>query len=149
MAHVRTQIRDLLATRVTGLETCGDRVFKNRVKPLPQTSLPAINVMSGDEQMQVLSQGVTRRLGRVMQVHFDLIADADSDGAADTLDTIAAEIEAVMVEGAWSSALIFSISPVSLTESYDGEGRKVIAQARLTYEVEYHTAEGSAGSVLA
>ena len=99
MAHARTQIRDLLATRVTGLETCGDRVFKNRVKPLPQTSLPAINVMSGDEQMQVLSQGVSRRLGRVMQVHFDLIADADSDGAADTLDTIAAEIEAAIGAG--------------------------------------------------
>ncbi|WP_430430197.1 hypothetical protein [Oceanicaulis sp.] len=149
MAHVRTQIRDLLATRVTGLETCGSRVFKNRVKPLQQSDLPAINVSSGDEQIDRMTQNTPRRLGRLMQVHFDLIADADSDGAADTLDTIAAEIEAVMLEGSWSSALIFNVTPVSLTESYDGEGRKVVAQSRLTYEVEYHTAEGSAGSVLA
>lgn len=148
MAHIRTAIRDLLAARVTGLSVTGDSVYKNRVKPLPAALLPAISVSSGDEQINALTQGSARRLGRVMQVHFDVIANADEDGAADALDTVCEEIEAQLVIGPWAVG-IFDITPASITEVYDGDGKKIVAQTRLTYEVEYHTAEGAADSVLA
>ncbi len=149
MAHVRTAIRDLLKDRVTGLQATGDRVYKNRLKPVPANQLPAISVSSGDEQITTLTQGSPRRLQRILQVSFDIIADADADGAADALDIVAEEIEAVLVPGAWSAGKIFDLAPVSSTEVFDAEGRKVSGQSRLTYEVEYHTAEGAADTVLA
>lgn len=149
MAHIRTSIRDLLTTRVTGLPTVGANVFKNRVKPLPPGALPAISVSSGDEQINAITQGSPRRLSRIMQVHFDIIGDADADGAADTIDTICEEIEEALLPGSWSAAQVFDIAPASITEIFDGDGQKVIAQTRLTVEVEYHTAEGAADTVLA
>lgn len=144
MAHARTLIRDLLAARVTGLPTVAANVFKNRVKPLPESALPAISVSSGDEQINAITQGSPRRLSRIVQVHFDIIGDADADGAADTIDTVCEEIEGVLIAGAWSAGQIFEIVPASITEIFDGDGNKIIAQTRLTYEVEYHTAEGAA-----
>lgn len=146
MTHIRTAIRDLIATRVTGLATAGDTVFKNRVKPIPASSLPGITVSLGDEDVQRATQRAPRRLRRVCQVHLDLIADS-TDDPAPVLDTMAAECEAALVEGAWSAGHLFDIAPVALTEVFDGQGVKIAGQLRLSYEVEYHTAEGSPGSI--
>ena len=147
MSHVRTGIRDLISARLTGETSAGASVFKNRVKPVEPSALPAISVSSGDERIERLAQGSPPTIGRVMQVHCDIIADADSDGAADTLDIIAAEIESRLVQGSWA-ANIFDISPVAITELYDGDGAKIVGQSRLTFEVEYHTGEGAPATAL-
>lgn len=147
MSHVRTAIRDLIVARLTGETTAGTSVFKNRVKPVEQGDLPAISVSSGDERLERIAQGSPAMLGRIMQVHCDIICNADSDGAADTLDIIAAEIEARLAPGSWATN-IFDIAPVSINEVYDGDGAKIVGQSRLTYEVEYHTGEGAPGVAL-
>lgn len=147
MSHVRTAIRDLITTRLAGETSAGASVFKNRVKPVEQSALPAISVSSGDERIERIAQGKPAMLGRILQVHCDIIADADSDGAADTLDIIAAEIETRLASGSWA-VNIFDITPVALTELYDGDGSKIVGQSRLTFEVEYHTGEGAPGTAL-
>ncbi|MFW6299491.1 MAG: hypothetical protein ACOC20_01050 [Oceanicaulis sp.] len=147
MSHVRTAIRDLIHTRLDGETSAGASVFKNRVKPVAKSDLPAISITSGDERVERIAQGKPARLGRIMQVHCDLIADADADGAADDLDALAAEIETLLAPGSWATN-IFDITPVAITEIYDGNGDRVVGQSRLTFEVEYHTGEGAPGTAL-
>ena len=42
--HVRQQIRERIATTITGLSTTGSNVFQSRVYPLDVDSLPALLV---------------------------------------------------------------------------------------------------------
>ena len=147
--HIRTQARVLVAGRLAGLATTGANVFQNRVTTLPKSKLPAVSVSTGDEDIQRLSQGVPRRLGRTVQIHVDMIAEADdSDDTADLLDQIALEVEAALAPGSWSDALFFDIAPRAINPVFDGEGRLVAGQLRLTFDAEYQTAEGSPGTVI-
>lgn len=147
MSHLRQQIRELAVTRVASLATSGANVFQNRVTPIPSSAMPAISVSIGDETIERLSMGVPRRLGRGAQVHFDLIT-AEGEGSADTLSDMLEEVETALAPGSWSQALLFDFVPVSVSEIYDGAGKKIAGQIRITYQAEYQTAEGSPGTSL-
>ena len=47
--HVRQQIREQVATTVTGLATTGSNVFQSRVYPLSDSNMPALLVYSTSE----------------------------------------------------------------------------------------------------
>ena len=51
-AHCSIQIRDAIATLVTGLTTTGARVFKSPIYPLAANSLPGVIVMLGPETLR-------------------------------------------------------------------------------------------------
>lgn len=94
MSHKRTTIRNALVAALTGLATCGNRVYPSRLKPLQANELPALLVSTGAEETPegaylYGNQGIKRTLF----VRIDIIDKAVS-GYEDTVDTALAEIEA-------------------------------------------------------
>lgn len=147
--HVRTQARNLVATRLTGLATTGANCFTNRVTTLQRSEVPGLSVSTGDEDIQRISMGTPRRLGRTVQIHVDMIVETDDAAeAADLMDQIALEVETAMAPGAWSDALFHDIAPRAINPVFDGEGHQIAGQLRLTFDAEYQTAEGSPGTVI-
>ncbi|MBK7592227.1 MAG: hypothetical protein IPI27_13400 [Betaproteobacteria bacterium] len=89
--HVRRQIREAVATAVTGLTTTGTRVFQSRVYPLEATDLPALLIATLSETSEPVTIHGPRELMRVLSVqvwHHKATADLD-----DALDLICKEVE--------------------------------------------------------
>lgn len=103
MSHVRQQLRDTLAATLTGLATTGASVYVNRAKALAAAQLPALVVRVGDESIEPLDMGWPGTLAR--NVRFDVEALASGAAAADTLDTVLAEVE-VALTASWSVATL-------------------------------------------
>lgn len=97
MPHVRTQIRNAVATALTGVATTGARVFPSRVWPLEETDLPALLVYAVSDPVdeEQLTIGRPRKLTRELALMVDARA-AGSVGLDDTLDQIEAEVIAAL-----------------------------------------------------
>lgn len=50
MAHIRTQIREALTTRLSGLSLTGTNVFPSAIWPIPTDSLPAILITTPKDE---------------------------------------------------------------------------------------------------
>lgn len=144
MSHARTTIRALLVSRLTNETPAAGSVFNNRVKPMQASELPAINVMIGDEGVRRIAMGAPARLERRPSALID-IYDEDEGPA---LEAIAEAVEQRLAPGGWGAAALIDITLVAVSEIYDDGGRKVAGRLRLTFELEYHTAEGSPGTIL-
>ena len=79
MTHVRKQIRDLVATAVTGLTTTSTRVYSDRAHPIPQDKLPALRVFFASEEGQ-MERGAMGA-GTTMHRRASLTVVGDADGA--------------------------------------------------------------------
>lgn len=140
--HVRQQIRDRIASNVTGLSTTGDRVYKSRVWPLNADTMPALLVYSTSESSATDIMGrslvMNRELSVVVEGYVRNITVYD-----DKVDTIAKEVEIAMAADQTLNNLA-KISYLSGTEiSYSGEGDQPIAVVSMTYLVQYRTAVDS------
>jgi hypothetical protein len=68
--HVHRQIREALATALTGLTTTGSRVYTNRLHALPEDTSPALRIYLDPDSIDsalVLDLG-QQRLGVVVAV---------------------------------------------------------------------------------
>jgi len=140
--HVRQQIRDRIASNVTGLTTTGDRVYKSRVWPLNADTMPALLVYSTSEDSATDIMGpslvTNRELSVVVEGYVRNITVYD-----DKVDTIAKEVEIAMAADQTLNDLA-KFSYLSGTEiSYSGEGDQPIAVVSMTYLVQYRTAVDS------
>ena len=140
--HVRQQIRDRIASNVTGLTTTGDRVYKSRVWPLNADTMPALLVHSTSEDSATDIMGpslvTNRELSVVVEGYVRNITVYD-----DKVDTIAKEVEIAMAADQTLNDLA-KFSYLSGTEiSYSGEGDQPIAVVSMTYLVQYRTAVDS------
>jgi len=70
MSHVRQQIREAVATRLTGLTTTGVNVFASRVYSLADEKLPALAVYTRSESSDAanLACDLNRQLSIVIEV---------------------------------------------------------------------------------
>lgn len=97
--HVRKQLRDAVATAVTGLTTTGARVYGWRVYALQEaTELPALSVYITDEEASRLTVHAPAVVERRPVVHVQAVAKASAT-VEDTLDLIAKEVEAALASG--------------------------------------------------
>ena len=55
MAHYRQQIRERVATTLTGLTTTGSNVFQSRVYPIENTELPCLLIYTREESSEPLA----------------------------------------------------------------------------------------------
>lgn len=138
MAHVRQQIRDRVATLVTGLPTTGASVYKMRRYALDDAKLPAICVYTTDESSSLITIG-SRTLRRVINVVVDIIIKGSSTAVSDSLDTICVSAEEAMAADFTLNGLAKSSVLTSSEIDVNVEGEKSIASARLVYAVEYVT----------
>lgn len=138
MSHVRQQIRDRVATLVTGLPTTGASVYKMRRYALDDAKLPAICVYTTDESSSLITIG-SRTLRRVINVVVDIIIKGSSTSVSDSLDTICVSAEEAMAADFTLNGLAKSSVLTSSEIDVNVEGEKSIASARLVYAVEYVT----------
>jgi hypothetical protein len=138
MSHVRQQIRDRVATLVTGLPTTGNSVYKMRRYALDDAKLPAICVYTMDESSSLITIG-SRTLRRVINVVVDIIIKGSSTTVSDSIDTICVSAEEAMAADFTLNGLAKSSVLTSSEIDVNVEGEKSIASARLVYAVEYIT----------
>ena len=138
MSHVRQQIRDRVATLVTGLPTTGSSVYKMRRYALDDAKLPAICVYTMDESSTLITIG-SRTLRRVINVAIDIVIKGSSTTVSDTLDTICVSAEEALAADFTLNGLAKSSVLTSTEIDVNVEGEKSVASARLVYAVEYIT----------
>lgn len=132
MAHARQQVREALATQITGLTTTGSSVYQSRTYPV--NTLPSITVMNTRDEVREETQGGNQR--RSLAVTLTCRAKAKDD-VDDTLDTIAAEVEtAVNADPKLGGRVIDTALIVTDIEYADG-GEQPIGVLRMEYEILY------------
>jgi hypothetical protein len=136
VSHARQQIREALAARVTGLTTCGTRVFQSRM--VPQETLPLLLVTTNDEEINPGTIGDIYE--RVLSVSVIGLAKATAN-LDDTLDTIAAEVEVAMSAEYWAEL-------VAINVGFDEMLEKPAGRIELVYRVTYRTASSVPGTIL-
>jgi len=97
MSHLRQQIREAIAAKVTGLATTGARVYQSRVYPLSDSNLPCILVSTTSEEILGQSEGnavgnVPRLTQRMLDISVKAVCKLSSN-MDDQLDTICKEVE--------------------------------------------------------
>ena len=88
MAHVRQQIRERVATEVTGLTTTGSKVYQSRVYPLQSSNLPGLLIYTTAESSEPIDMGGTTRLmNRVLSINIESYVK-ETTNYDDTNDTV-------------------------------------------------------------
>lgn len=148
MAHVRQQIREAAATAVAGLATTGARVFQSRIRPLAESELPCLRIDTDDEVIAEMSPVAGGPMARELRLTVTGLALATSN-LDDTLDTIAAEVEVVML--ATSQTLggkAKAIQLRGLSVEIDDSLQKPVGAIRMEFAITYITAKGSPSTAL-
>ena len=150
--HVRTQIRDAMATQLAGLATTGARVFKRRVRPLQLSDLPCLLIYAGDnEQRERVTIGFPAQLRCEMELVVEVVAKASEGSGGDTdldalLDVSIKEVEAANTASASDFTLGGLVKEgLQLTgiETTDEAGEKLLGIARLKYLATYRIVENA------
>lgn len=147
-AHLRTQIRDAVAERLTGLPTTADRVHVGRTRTLAAGLDPAILIYTRRETSDTDSQGSmgsAPRLARSLVLIVEGRANAGGADAAqeleDLLDQIAAEIEPAMVADFSLGGLTQEVTLTATETEIIAPGETHEGRIALTYRIGYRAAE--------
>ena len=141
-AHLRRQIRDAVATILTGLPDTGSNVFDEpeEERTLLATELPALRVYTDQEAVEVVSIGHPHRQQRTLVLQVEAVVKAA--GAWKTaLEEIVKDVEAAM--GASVSTYTAGnlarggIALRRIVIDRDISTDKPVGVARLTYEATY------------
>jgi hypothetical protein len=142
-AHLRKQIREAIATAVTGLTTTGARVFQSRVYPLEETDFPALRIYTPSEQSRRETIHAPALMSRTLLLRVEGVCRATAD-VDDTLDLIAKEVEIALAMPCAALAGIASFLTLVATDiQIDSEGQQPTGAIALTYEVLYHSFENA------
>ncbi len=138
MSHTHKQIRDALATALTGLTTSGSRVYPNRLYPMDTAELPGLRIYLDADAVEV--ETIHSPLVYMHDLSITVEACARSSSALDdTLDTMALEIETALANGITISGK--KLEPVLTGSQYDDEpGSPPVGVKRLTFSLAYFTA---------
>ena len=142
MAHLRQQIRERVATTLTGLTTTGSNVFQSRVYPLENTKLPCLLIYTREESSEPLDMGPPRTIEKRLSLVVEGYVKANSN-YDDTIDTITKEVEVAMYGDRLINNLAKDSFLVSTDISFNGEGDNPLGIVVMTFEIPYHHTEGT------
>lgn len=142
MSHVRQQIRERVATVLTGLTTTGSNVYESRVYALNESKLPALVVYSKSENSEITTIGTGLGIERNLTITVEAYVKANLN-FDDTIDTICAEVETAMGNDRTLNGLA-KFSYLGSTEiEFDGDGENPVGYATLEYVVQYRTIQNA------
>jgi hypothetical protein len=147
MTHVRQQIRERIATNVTGLTTTGARVYQSRIYNLEAANLPGLLVYTKTESSERATMGTTRQLERTLEIQVEGYARTSSD-LDDVLDTISEEVENAISADPTQNGLAKDTFLNASDIDFTGDGDSPAGVVRLTFSVSYRTADTAAGTPL-
>lgn len=142
MAHVRKQIRDTLATLLTGLATTGANVFKSRNIELQDQELPGLIISTGEEQIDALGSFQNLNLQRNLTVR--VVGKAKvAINVDDTLDQIAAEVETKIQTNVRLNNLCTDLILTAVNVPINEDTEAQIGEIELIYQTTYLTQAGA------
>ena len=144
--HLRRQIRERVATDLTGLTTTGSRVFQTRIFNLEKSKLPCLLIYSEEEVAEISAMGNPRTVSRNLSLVVEGYAKATSN-LDDTLDQISKEGETAMAGDIKINNLATDSNLQDVSISYSGEGSKPIGVIRFVYLINYRNPENTPDSV--
>lgn len=136
MAHVRKQIRDAVATQVTGLSTTASNVYVNRLYPIAQSKLPGLLVYTNSEASSKLDMHYPRLLERRLEVVVEGVVKTTSN-IEDLLDTIAQEVEEAIYTDVTLGSLCKDVVLTSIETDFASEGDQPVGVVKLEFEAKY------------
>tara|TARA_B100001939_G_scaffold280380_1_gene249058 strand:+ start:48 stop:479 length:432 start_codon:yes stop_codon:yes gene_type:complete len=143
MAHYRQQIRERVATTLTGLNTTGNNVFQSRIYNIEESKLPCLCIYTVSETSEPISMSPPRSIEKVLDLVIEVYIKGQN--SATDLDAVVKDVKTKM----YSDRLINNLAKDSYLTTqeltYNGEGDKNIAVGVLTYQVFYHHTEGTLG----
>lgn len=143
--HLRRQIREAVAAKVTGLATTGANVFSYRVDPLAVSSLPALVVTCEEDSAQRLEIGAPNtHTRRVLTIMINAIARATATVEND-LDQICAEVESATmgtIDDLTLGGLAIDCYLVRTALRVSGEAEQLVGVAEMQFEVVTNLREG-------
>jgi len=142
MAHLRQLIRDNVVSALTGLPSTGTKVYKSRVYPIDNNSLPSLAVYTLSEDSAYLTITPPRTIDRKVSVAVEIYVKAVS-GYDDSLDTICSEIEAALYTDATRGGYAKDTRVVAFEADFSGNADQPMMAGRLTIDVHYTSVEGS------
>ena len=142
MAHLRQQIRERVATTLTGLTTTGSNVFQSRVYPIENTKLPCLLIYTREESSEPLDMSPPRTIEKRLSLVIEGYVKANSN-YDDTIDTITKEVEVAIYGDRLINNLAKDSLLVSTDISFNGEGDNPLGIVVMTFEIPYHHTEGS------
>ena len=142
MAHFRQQIRERVATTLTGLTTTGSNVFQSRVYPIEESKLPCLLIYTKDETSEPLAMTPPRSIEKILSLVIEAYVKANNN-FDDTIDTICKEVE----EALYADRLINNLAKDSFltnTEiNFNSDGDNPVGIVVMTFEIAYHHTEGT------
>jgi hypothetical protein len=136
MAHMRTQIRDALVTLLTGLSTTGNNVFKSRVEQIPDSKLPALNIVTNNEDVALTTVG-TKVYEKNLTVAIFVKCKA-TDDVDEVIDQVMLEVEPVLAANPTLGGLITDITLTAADAETRLEAEKETGQGVLAYIANYY-----------
>jgi len=142
MAHKRQQIRERVATTLTGLSTTGSNVFQSRVYPIENTKLPCLLIYTREETSEPLTTSPPRAIEKILSLVVEAYVKANAN-YDDTIDTITEEVEEALYGDRLINNLALDSFLVNTDISYNGEGDNPLGIVVMTFQITYHHTEGS------
>lgn len=141
MTHARRQIREAVATALTGLAATGTRVFQSRMRPA--TVLPCLLIQLGPERVEQGTQALqARELTVIVRGMAKAAADID-----DALDAIAEQVEtAAQAAGTFGSKMPGGLVLTSIDTEFDDALEQPVGVVVMEYRAGYFTTAGAPGT---
>ena len=119
-------------------------MFCSRVYPLGTNKLPALCVYADSEVVEYNRLDRVRDVDRTVDIVIEAYVRAVSNYDTSRLDTICSEIEAGMAADITRGGNAQDCKLTQTEFDFSDEGGRPIATARLTYSIDYRTAENLA-----
>lgn len=150
--HIRRQIREAVATRLTGLATTGARVYVNNVDPLAVTELPAITIRNGSESLERQSLASPNPFIRRAQTLIVTGHARTTTAVWDTLDQICLEVEVALL-GSLDALILggLALDTVLVTieePRLSGEGDRMVGSVDMQLQILVNAREGIPDAVI-
>jgi hypothetical protein len=143
MSHARQQIREALATVVTGLTSTGSRVYQSRMRA--QESLPCLLVVTNNES--IAQADFDNQLEHTLSLVITGVAKAAAN-VDDALDTIAAEVETAIGSLNSLGGKVRGLALESIETDFDDTLEQPVGLVNLGYRCTYFTNAGVPGTTL-
>lgn len=145
MPHARQQIREAVASALTGLATTGARVHQSRMRPADAAGLPCLLITTDGEQIDTDLQTHQTRL---LTITVRGLAKAASN-VDDTLDAIASEVEAALNSaGTLGNKVPGGVVLKEIDVDFDDALDKPAGVVVMQYQAGYYTLAGSPGTIV-
>ena len=142
--HLRRQIRERIATDVTGLSTTGSNVFQSRAYPIEESKLPCLLVFDSEESVEIRSMGAIRGISSELTVNIEGYCQGpDGSSVMNTLAAIQKEVQIAMQADININSLARDSYLTSADASVNAEATKPTGSVRLSYLVIYQYMENA------